>query len=76
MTCEIHVCHIDLLLAGSLGLLCLGVLMLYEDKTVKTINKQTARTSGNFEDLNLYRRRHRAYQSMLKMNPELMLRLE
>ena len=41
MTCEIHVCHIDLLLVGSLGLLCLGVLMLYKDVTVKTIKKNS-----------------------------------
>ena len=76
MTCEIHVCHIDLLLVGSLGLLCLGVLMLYKDVTVKTIKKQPASTSGNFGDLNLYCRRHRAYRSMLRMNPELTLRSE
>ena len=44
--------------------------------TVKTIKKIPARTSGNFGDLNLYCRRHRAYRSMLRMNPELTLRSE
>ena len=39
MTCEIHECHIDLLLVGSLGMLCVGVLMLYRDAAVKTIEK-------------------------------------